>query len=208
MKKYLLVISTMIVSILCGCGGTTQTIQNPSANGSGNVATDIIGGIIGAVTSKTNENTIVGTWVYEEPAVQLESKNVLASVGSGVVNKQIESKLESYYKTVGITKGAFSITFNSDKTCSYTIKGKETSGTYEFDSNTNKISIKSSGFLSLPSAYAKVSGKSLELTYETTSLLNMAQNVAGASGNSTLSAISTLSKTYSGMKTGFNFTKK
>ncbi len=197
------------MGILCGCGGTTQVLQNQTGNNNnGTTATDIIGGIIGAVTSKTNENTIVGTWVYQEPAVQLESKDVLASVASGVANNQIESKLESYYKTVGITKGSFSITFNADKTCSYTIKGKETSGTYEFDSSTNKISIKSNGFLSLPSAYAKVSGKSLELTYETTSLLNMAQGVANASGNATLSAISTLSKTYSGMKTGFNFTKQ
>lgn len=198
----------LIAAVICGCGGTTNTIQNQTSNGNGTSATDIIGGIIGAVTSKTNENTILGIWVYEEPAVQLESKNVLASVASGVANNQIESKLEAYYKTVGITKGSFTITFNSDNTCSYTIKGKETQGTYEFDSSTNKISIKSSGFLSLPSAYAKVSGKSLELTYETTSLLNMAQTVAGASGNATLSAISTLSKTYSGMKTGFNFKKK
>ena len=208
MKKYLFVAVALVAAVICSCGGTTNTIQNQSGNTNGTTATDIIGGIIGAVTSKTNENTIVGTWVYEEPAVQLESKNVLASVASGAANKTIESKLESYYKTVGITKGAFTITFNSDKTCTYTIKGKETQGTYEFDSSTNKISIKSSGFLSLPSAYAKVSGKSLELTYETTSMLNMAQTVASASGNATLSAISTLSKTYSGMKTGFNFTKK
>lgn len=208
MKKFLYAISCVAVLVLAGCGGTTQSILNQSSNGSGNTAGNILGGIIDAVTSKTNENTIVGTWEYQEPAVQLESKNVLASVASGAANKQIESKLESYYKTVGITKGSFSITFNADKTCSYIIKGKETSGTYEFDSSTNKISIKSNGFLSLPSAYAKVSGSSLELTYETTSLLNMAQSVASASGNATLSAISTLSKTYSGMKTGFNFKKK
>ena len=93
MKKYLFVAVALVAAVICSCGGTTNTIQNQSGNTNGTTATDIIGGIIGAVTSKTNENTIVGTWVYEEPAVQLESKNVLASVASGAANKTIESKL-------------------------------------------------------------------------------------------------------------------
>ena len=207
MKKYLVLFILTSLTFFTGCGGSTQSLINQSSNNN-NGATDILGNIIGAVTSKTDENTIVGTWVYQEPAVQLESKNVIASVASGAANKQIESKLESYYKTIGITAGSFTITFNSDKTCSYTIKGKETNGTYEFDSGSNKISIKSNGLLSLPSAYAKVSNKSLELTFESTTLLNLAQGIASASGNPTLSALSTLSKTYNGMKMGFNFKKK
>ena len=207
MRKNYFTLLFLLLLILTGCGGTTQSLLS-SNNNSGNSATDILGNLIGSVTNKTNENTILGTWVYQEPAVQMESGNIIASAASGLANKQIESKLESYYKTIGITKGSFTITFNSDKSCTYTIKGKESSGTYEFDSSTNKISIKSNGILSLPSSYAKVSGQSLELTFETTSLLNMAQGVASASGNTTLNAISTLSKTYTGMKTGFNFKKK
>jgi hypothetical protein len=207
MRKNYFTLLFLLLLILTGCGGTTQSLLS-SNNNSGNSATDILGNLIGSVTNRTNENTILGTWVYQEPAVQMESGNIIASAASGLANKQIESKLESYYKTIGITKGSFTITFNSDKSCTYTIKGKESSGTYEFDSSTNKISIKSNGILSLPSSYAKVSGQSLELTFETTSLLNMAQGVASASGNTTLNAISTLSKTYTGMKTGFNFKKK
>ena len=207
MRKNYFNLLFLLLLILTGCGGTTQSLLS-SNNNSGNSATDILGSLIGSVTNRTNENTILGTWVYQEPAVQMESGNIIASAASGLANKQIESKLESYYKTIGITKGSFTITFNSDKSCTYTIKGKESSGTYEFDSSTNKISIKSNGILSLPSSYAKVSGQSLELTFETTSLLNMAQGIASASGNTTLSAISTLSKTYNGMKTGFNFKKK
>lgn len=207
MRKNYFALLFLLSLILTGCGGTTKSLLS-SNNNSGNSSADILGNIIGSVTNRTNENTILGTWEYQEPAVQMESGNIIASAASGLANKQIESKLESYYKTIGITKGSFTITFNSDKSCNYTIKGKESSGTYEYDSSTNKISIKSNGFLSLPSAYAKVSGQSLELTFETTSLLNMAQGVASASGNTTLSAISTLSKTYNGMKTGFNFKKK
>jgi hypothetical protein len=207
MKKYHFAFLFLVTLVLTGCGGTTNSLLS-SNNNSGNSATDILGNIIGAVTNRTNENTILGTWEYQEPAVQMESGNILATAASGIANKQIESKLDTYYKTIGITKGSFSITFNSDKSCTYTIKGKESSGTYEFDSSTNKISIKSNGILSLPSAYAKVSGQSLELTFETTSLLNMAQGIASASGNTTINAISSLSKTYNGMKTGFNFKKK
>ena len=207
MKKYHFAFLFLVTLVLTGCGGTTNSLLS-SNNNSGNSATDILGNIIGAVTHRTNEHTILGTWEYQEPAVQMDSGNIIATAASGIANKQIESKLDTYYKTIGITKGSFSITFNSDKSCTYTIKGKESSGTYEFDSSTNKISIKSNGILSLPSAYAKVSGQSLELTFETTSLLNMAQGIASASGNTTINAISSLSKTYNGMKTGFNFKKK
>lgn len=191
--------------VLIGCGVTSKPLVSENGNSG---AADVLGGIISNITSRTNESTIVGTWVYQEPAVQMESNNLLASAASGIANKQIESKLESSYKTMGITKGSFTITFNSDKSCTYVIKGKESKGTYEFDSSTNKISIKSNGLLSLPSAYAKVSGSSLELTFETTALMNIAQSLASSSGNATLGTLSTLSKNYSGMKTGFHFEKK
>ena len=211
MKKFLstsIIAAILLSSISCG-GGLPNILTGTDGNGTGtnNGAVDIITGVLGALTNQTSASSIVGTWTYTEPAVQFESDNLLSQIGSSALNKKAESTITKYYEKIGVKKGSFSITFNQDKTCSYVLKGKTFNGTYEFDSNTNKISIKSEGFLSLPSAFARVSGNSLELTFDTTALLNMAQSTASASGNSTLGALSSLSTTFKGMKTGFHFTK-
>ena len=202
---------TILLIISCGGLGTSSTGGSSSVvtgNDASSAAGAVIGGLLDSFGSKTNANTIVGTWIYEEPAVQFESDNLLAKAGSGIVNSQVEKQIESYYNGIGISRGTFSITFNSNKSCSYIIKNKEYSGSYEFDSSTNKISITSNGLLSLPSAYAKVSGSSLELTFETTALFNIAKTIGSSSGNSTLGALSSIANNYSGMKTGFHFNKK
>ncbi len=204
MKKLFYFFAITISSVLlAGCNGTN--LLNP--NNTNNI-TDIASGLINTFTNNTSSSTIVGTWVYNEPAVQFESDNLLAQVGSSIANSTVEKKLKTYYEKIGIKSGSFTLVFNADKTCSYSIKNQPYSGTYEFDSSSNKIKITTNGILSFPSAYAKVSGNQLELTFETTSLLNLGTSLASNSGNSTLGAISELAKSYSGMKTGFNFTRK
>lgn len=204
MKKSLLSSTFLAICfILSSCNGSGLLNNNNS-----NLFTDLATGLLSNLGANTSESTIVGTWVYQEPAVQFESNNLLAQVSSGLANSTVEKKLKTYYEKLGIKSGSFALTFNADKTCSYTIKNTPYSGTYEFDSNTNKIKITTNGILSFPSAYAKVSGNQLELTFETTSLLNLGTSLASSSGNSTLGAISDLASTYTGMKTGFNFIRK
>ena len=44
---------------------------------------DILGGVVNAVKGNTTtEQTIVGEWGYNRPAIQLKSENVLAQAGS------------------------------------------------------------------------------------------------------------------------------
>ena len=189
--------------ILSACNGTNLLSGNNA-----NTITDIASGLINTFTNNTSASTIVGTWVYDEPAVQFESDNLLAQLGSSVANSTVEKKIKTYYEKLGIKSGSFTLVFNNDNTCAYTLKNKQYSGTYEFDSSTNKIKITTNGIISFPSAYAKVSGNQLELTFETTSLLNLGTSLASGSGNSTLGAVSDLVSSYSGMKTGFNFKRK
>lgn len=149
----------------------------------------------------------MGTWVYSKPAVQFESDNLLAKAGGSVASNSVVNKLEPYYKKVGITAGKFSVTLNSDQTCSYTLADKTYSGTYTYDSSKNTVSIKSS-VLTFPTAYVSVSGSQMALTFESSKLLTFAQKVGSASANTTVSQISQLSSLYDGMKTGFLFNKK
>lgn len=169
----------------------------------------LISGIIGQLTGgKADEKSIIGTWVYTEPTIQFESENFLSQAGGAVAAKAIIQKIQPYYERMGITAGAFSITFNNDKTCSYVIGGREYSGTYEFDAQNNTLTINSSMGFKLITAYVTVSYKNLAITFDSTKLLTLAQSFGANSTNTTISGLTSLTKSINGMKTGFLFNKK
>lgn len=230
MKKIKLIVAVLTGSLLLsGCGPQTNsssnmgnilgsiatgvlTGQDPSAGATGAITNgSAISSIIGILTSglstSNNVNSIYGTWIYAEPAIQFESENALAQIGSGVVNNIVQNKLAPYYKKIGITPGKFSLTFNQDNTCVYTMNGKQYSGTYTYDAKSKTANIQGT-ILSLPTCYVTVSSSELALTYDSSKMLSIAQAVAAKSGNATLGAIADLSSTYKGMKTGFLFKKQ
>ena len=229
MKKTKLIAAILSGSLLFSGCGTTQsssdmgnllgtiatsvlTGQDPASAATGAITagsaiSSIIGILTSGLSSSSSASSIYGTWIYAEPAIQFESENALAQIGSGVVNNIVQNKLAPYYKKIGITPGKFSLTFNQDNTCVYTINGKQYSGTYTYDAKSKTANIQGS-LLSLPTCYVTLSTSELALTYDSSKMLNIAQAVAAKSGNSTLSAISDLSSTYKGMKTGFLFKKQ
>lgn len=214
---------------LAGCGGlgTTGTTTNqgtgdllsavigtaigtPGTTGTSSAmdAGSLIGGVIGQLLGgATTANSIVGTWVYTEPSVQFESENLLAKAGGAIASNSVVNKINPYYQAIGIIPGAFAFTFNSDNTCTYTLKGQTYQGTYKFDPSNHTITIQGQ-ILKFPKAYVTVSANQMAMTFDATKLLTLAQGVASASQNSTLSTISSLSKSFSGMKTGFLFQKR
>ena len=186
---------------------STTTTTTSSSSSSTDSATSILGSILGSFGLGTTANTIVGTWTYQEPAVQFTSDNLLAKAGGSVASAKVVKQIEPYYKKVGITKGTVVLTLNEDKTCTYTLKGKTYSGTYEFDNSANTLQIKGTAF-NFPLAYVSVAGSQLALTFDSSKLLSIVQGAGSlASGNSTLSSISQIAQMYDGMKTGFLFTK-
>ena len=197
-------LGTIATSVLTG--------QDPASAATGAITagsaiSSIIGILTSGLSSSSSASSIYGTWIYAEPAIQFESENALAQIGRGVVNNIVQNKLAPYYKKIGITPGKFSLTFNQDNTCVYTINGKQYSGTYTYDAKSKTANIQGS-LLSLPTCYVTLSTSELALTYDSSKMLNIAQAVAAKSGNATLGAISDHSSTYKGMKTGFLFKKQ
>ena len=227
MKKKLFgaaMISAMLGLASCGGLGTTSTTNSgtgdllsgvlSAALGDGTTAStgmdagSLIGGVIGQLLGgTTSASSIVGTWVYTGPSVQFESENLLAKAGGAVASNAVVNKIDPYYQAIGITPGAFAITFNSNNTCSYTMRGQTYNGTYQFDPSTHQITIQGQ-ILTFPKAYVTVSANQMAMTFDASKLLTLAQGLASASQNSTLSTISSLSKSFNGMKTGFLFQKR
>jgi hypothetical protein len=188
---------------------TTNTTSAVNSALSAINTNSVISGIIGLLTNGTaSANTIVGNWTYAEPTVQFESQNLLAQAGGAVAGSALVNKLSPYYEKAGLKSGIMSATFNEDKTCSIVLNGKTLTGTYTYDTATNKLQISSSLGIKLLTAYVTLSSNQLALTFDSSKLLTLATTLGASSNNSTLSTISQLAGSYNGMKTGFLFNRK
>lgn len=189
---------------------TAATASSAASSSAETPSNSSLGSILGAVTDYvlgiSKSPSIVGTWVYTEPAVQFESESLLAKAGGVVAGNTAVEKLTPYYEKIGITPGRLVFTFAADSTCTYTFGEKTFSANYTYDPATGKVVIRK-GFLSFPVAYATSSASSLSLVFDATKILTAAQFIASTSKNANVSAIGKLSKNYKGMKTGFKFQK-
>ena len=167
----------------------------------------IVGSILGQFYDTTTKKALVGSWVYDEPAIQFESKSLLDQAGGVVASQSVADNIKPYFEASGLKNGGVRIDLREDNTCSFTIGGQTFDGTYEFDDETKKLSMKA-GFIPLPAAYLSVVGNQMAMTYDSSLLLNIIKVIGSASsGQSNFASISKLADTYDGMKTGFTFTK-
>ena len=204
MKKVLLMLSVALFSVATAeAQSLTDLLKKVAGDAVSEVADKLTDGAV-------SEAMIIGTWNYTVPAVKFESENVLSSLGGSAMESSVTSRLEKAYSFVGIKAGAASFTFNEDKT--FTAKlglAKNLSGTYEFDTESHKITLHfSSGLLKnlgSMSGYAYISGKELKLVFPVTKLVNMIRTLG--SKISYLKSISALLENYENVYLGFGFAK-
>lgn len=97
--------------ILGAIGSATSQSQD---NKGGSLISGLTSIFSGSKTA-TNKN-IVGTWIYQEPAILLTSNNVLTSAAAKIASKKIEKNLQTHLTKYGIKPGAMSITFSENGT--------------------------------------------------------------------------------------------
>lgn len=231
MKKTLLSIATVLsLGLFASCGmGTTgnagsTTQSNGTADLLGAVAGSLLSGqtgvsantisdagsILGNIIStfggntSTSQSSLIGTWTYQKPCVQFESESLLAKAGGSLIASKMESKLDGYYQKIGMKAGACKFVFAKDNTMQYTIGGNTYQGTYKFDSSKCQVVLTTSLGTSI-TAYVSINGNNMGLTFDSSKLLTLLKSASSLS--SQLSTISTLSGSYTGMKSGFQFVK-
>lgn len=178
-------------------GATSTTTNSP------------IGGVIGQLLEGIiSPPSIEGKWVYSEPTIQFESESLLAKAGGAVATGKIVEKVKPYYERIGIVKGAVAIDFKSDNSCSYTINGNTYDGTYVYNKETNVVEMNDAHGIKIIAAYATVSSKNLAISFDATKLLTLLQTLGASSTNTTVAGLTTLSKSFTGMKVGFLFDKE
>ena len=174
--------------------------------GGNNSTSDVVSGLTSIFSSskQATEKTIIGTWVYEEPAIVLQSDNVLTSAAAKLAAKKAETKLQEQLNKIGIKKGALTLTFNSDGTFSETFGSKSVSGTWSIKNS--KLIMKHT--VRSTTLTTQVSGKELLFVTDASKLLKLFQTLGSNSTNSSISTVTSLMKKVKGMQCGITLVKK
>ena len=213
MKKVSVIVmsAAAFLAVSCGMPGATGT---SSSNGNilGSVLNDVLQGgtISNVITSVIGAQTVtkanlIGSWKYSGPGCAFTSENLLAKAGGEVAAAQIKSKALPYYQQIGISSSNTYITFKEDGTFSAQFRGTPLSGNWTFDESSYKVTLQ--GMLLSFNCYAKRNANGIGLLFEGKKLLNILQTVAAMSGNQNIQAVGEISKSYDGLRLGFDFTK-
>ena len=171
---------------------------------------DILTGVVGQVVGDkaTTETSIIGTWDYVGPDCQLKGDDLLKNIGGDAAGAEVEEKMEPIYAKAGLN--TIQYTFNEDKTCSYTIKGKKVEGTYEFDAEAKTITIKAGKLGIRTTAHIVTLGTNMSFMFDADKILSVVKAITGAtpSLNKTASAANKLLEKFDGMMVGFELKKQ
>ena len=213
-KTFAVAAATLLLTA-CGTVGPTGTTSSTNAGAGGilgSVLTDVLQGgtlsnvitsVIGA--QKMTAKDLVGSWTYSGPGCAFTSDQLLAKAGGEVVAGQIKDKVLPYYQQIGISSSNTTITFNQDGTYSASFRGTPMSGKWTYDEATSKVTLQ--GLLLNINCYAKRNANGIGLLFEASKLLTMLQTIAAMSGNANIQAVGEISKSYDGLRVGFDFTK-
>ena len=190
--------------------------QNATAQSDlGSILNNVLGssttnGVISGLTSifssdkQATKNNLVGTWVYEEPAIVLTSDNVLTNAAAKVAANTAEKKLQEQMDKVGIKKGTLSMTFKSNGTFTETFGKKTYSGKWAVENQKLKLTHK----VRTITLTTQVDGNNLMFVTDASKLLSLMQTLGSKSTNSTVSTVTSLMKKVKGMQCGITLVKK
>jgi hypothetical protein len=181
-----------------GTAGTT-TVEN-----AGGALGNILGSVLGVSTRPTKQQ-LIGTWTYSQPGCAFTSDQLLAQAGGEVVATQIKTKLAPTFQSIGVKPSNTKVTFNQDGTFSAQFAGTGMNGNYTYDEATQKVTMQ--GMLLNINCYAKRNADGIALLFESSKLLSLLQTMSALSGNGTVQTVGDISKSYNGLRLGFDFRK-
>lgn len=207
-RSFLKIVMTLLLTALPAAAGAQSLLGGLLDKLSNTETSGGIGDAISALLGKdeVKQNTLVGTWTYEGPAIVFESENIANKLGGKLLSSKGEDMLATQLEKVGMKPGVVSITFNADSTYTCQLGSKTTRGTYEVKDAT--LSLKKLNFTTLKTN-AKVSGSELQLAVEADKILTLVSSLGNISGNSSiLSTVTSFMKGYDGMQVGVKFKKE
>ena len=171
---------------------------------------DILSGAVKQVVGDkaTTETSLIGTWTYVGPDCQLKGDDLLKNIGGDAAGVEVEKKMEPIYEKAGLN--TIQYTFNEDKTCSYTIKGKKVEGTYVFDPEAKTITIQAGRLKVKTVAHVVTLGSNMSFVFDANKIFSVVKTITGVTSNlnASASAINKLLEQFDGMMVGFELKKQ
>ena len=171
---------------------------------------DILSGAVKQVVGDkaTTETSLIGTWTYVGPDCQLKGDDLLKNIGGDAAGVEVEKKMEPIYEKTGLN--TIQYTFNEDKTCLYTIKGKKVEGTYVFDPEAKTITIQAGRLKVKTVAHVVTLGSNMSFVFDANKIFSVVKTITGATSslNASASAINKLLEEFDGMMVGFELKKQ
>lgn len=195
-------LGSLVKDVLNKTTDTTKTTTNTSQTGS------LISSIASAITgnSISVKDKIVGTWVYQGPAVVMTGDNALENIGGKLASSKMEETLKTKLETYGFKAGSVTMTFDNKGNFTQTLSKKTVKGTYTIDGN--NIVLKYSGKISQIAGTTQLDGNDLIIVMDVSKLLTLANTLGSLSSNSTLKTAASLIGGMKGMECGLRLTKK
>ena len=189
-----------IIALLCAVSvqGNAQSLKD--------ILSDVAKAVVG--DKATTQASLIGTWNYVGPDCQLKGDDILKNIGGETAGEEVEKKMAPIYEKAGLN--SIQYTFNEDKTCSYTIKGKKVEGTYEFDAEAKTITIKAGKLGIKTTAHIVTLGSNMSFVYDADKILSVVKTITGAASglNASASTVSKLLEQFNGMMVGFELKKQ
>lgn len=158
-----------------------------------------------SANKQATADKIIGTWVYEEPAIVFTSDNLLTKAGAKIASNKIENKIQEQLNKYGIKPGAFTMTFNEDGTVTETLGKKTYKGKWSIKDS--KLQLTVTGVRNV-AITTQISGSRMQFVTDATKLLNMFKAFGAKSTNSNIKTITSLMKNVKGMQTGVTLKKQ
>lgn len=193
----------LVKNVISGVTGTSSSKSSSSSSGDG---------LLSSITNIFSKNKvatkdqIIGTWVYEEPAVVMSSDNTLKNIGAKLATSSIENKLKSKLESYGFKKGNVTMTFDEDGNFTQTFNGKKLTGTYTIDGKS--VNLKYAGKVSQVVGTTQLDGDNLLIVMDASKLLKYVNVLGSVSQNSTLKTASSLIGSMDGLECGLKLVKK
>ena len=169
-------------------------------------------GLLSALTSIfsndkiATKDKIIGTWVYEEPAVVLTGDNAIKNIGGKLAAQAVEGKLRDKLEGFGVKKGCVSMTFDDKGNFTQTLLGKTLKGTYSIEDK--NIILKYGGRVSQIVGTTQLDGDNLLIVMDASKLLQYVNILGDISQNTTLKTATSLLSSMDGLECGLKLVKQ
>lgn len=221
MKNYFIKLSALLVMLVCVesaqaqfnlgniLGGVLGGKSSEKTTSESTKTSDLISGLTSIFSSEkqASQESIVGTWVYSEPAIVLSSDNFLTNAAAKLAAGKVEDKLSEVLSKYGIKAGALTITFNEDGTFTETIGTKKISGKWTITDSKLNLTFGKLASKTIP-VTTQLENNKLMFVTDATKLLDFVKNIASKSTNSKIQTITSLMKSVNGMEAGLTLERK